>query len=170
MSNLHLACFGEDCRFHFLFCTKDNIGLRQNRACVRTEGTRVMPLVSTKVQVKEYGGPCGSRALHREKCCAFAWFAAKVRSGKLKGATLLKRSSQYIINCQLHVSSIIPIKDQGKPVRWFDTQDHRATAGTRLAWDKARVNPFRIKEVQNEISNRVYANSSQKSGFQIQPL
>src|SRR5687767_7173234 len=121
-----------------------------------------MPLVRAKVQVEEYGCACQARAFHSEKRCASAWFAAKVRSGKLKGAALLKRSSQHIVNRQLHVSSVIPIKDEWKPIWRFDAKYNGAAASIGLARDKARLNALLLEKVQDEIANGIRSNRSEK--------
>ena len=170
MSNLYLAGFDEDRGFNFLLRAQDNIRLRKKGAHIHTKGTRVMPLVGAKIQVEEHGCTRGPSALDSEKCCASAWFAAEVRSGTFKGAAFSQRGSQYVINRQLYVSGVIPIKDQRETIGWFDAEHCGTAASTGFARDKAGFDPLLLEKVQDEITDRVCTHCCEQSSFYVQSL
>src|SRR5215216_3217018 len=100
-----------------------------------------MPLVRAKIQVKEHCHARGPGTFYGENGCASAGFAAKVRASKFESPALLKRRSQHIVYCQLHVSGVISVKDQRKPIRRFNPQNHCTTASARLTRNEVRLYP-----------------------------
>ena len=129
-----------------------------------------MPLICPKIEVQKNSAPNGLCLLSSIKRCAPTRFFAQTRTGYQHSLTFSDGRSEHIVNREFDVGTVITIIDEWKPVRRFNTEYNSTRSVIGFARNKPGFNAFVLQKLEQELPNRVLADSCQQSGLKSQPL
>ena len=164
----HLGRVLQDRGQHLLFRTDGDVHQGQGGPHHDAVSPRVVPLVGAEVQVHEDGraGPLG--LFRGEQGRAGAGFPAQIRAREFEGLAVGDGGPEHVVDGEVDVGRVVPVEDQGKLVRGFDAQYHRATSGMGFAGDESRLHAFLFQEVEDKIPYGVLSHRGEQGGAQAQ--
>jgi hypothetical protein len=79
----------------------------------------------------------------------------------LKDSAVGNGGGQDVVNAQLDVGTVVPIKDKRELVGRLDAQDYGASAMVRFVWAELRFDALVLQELVDELTHGILAQTGQ---------
>src|SRR5258707_9008053 len=136
MSNADHIDISQHSGIDFVFRADHDIYQAQYRTEGYAEGTLIIPLIGTVIDIQHDSHAHPLRHLSSKKRCTAARLFAQTGSGNHQDMTVSERCCQHIINGQFDIGTVIAVIGEREAIWRLDTQNNCAGAVPWFVWDK----------------------------------